>query len=168
AAALVACTPSPQDTAMPRQSPDSGKPAQASPQAAVERAGSTAGGVDKTPAAIGPIPQPVSAAENPTPSGPADSPASAQGRRILSTAFVRVGPDGRLTVERRDGRVLVLRDVVMRPGDYCGVHVIGGPAGSKYCGGYAEVAAARPGGGPAPEAPDLAGPNPVKSPPKGT
>ena len=157
---------------MPRQSPGSGKPAQASPQAAVERAGSTAGAAagaaDQTPAAIGPIAQPVSAAENPAPSGPADSPASAQGRRILSTAFVRVGPDGRLTVERRDGRELVLRDVVMRPGDYCGVHVLGGQAGSKYCGGYAEVAAARPGGGPAPEAPDLAGPNSVKSPPKGT
>jgi hypothetical protein len=68
----------------------------------------------------------------------------------LSTAFVRIGPDGHLTVERRDGRVLVLRDVVMRRKDYCGVQVLGASAGAKYCGGYAEVAAARPGGAPAP------------------
>jgi hypothetical protein len=57
-----------------------------------------------------------------------------------------VGPDGHLTVELRSGRVLVLRDVVMRSGDYCGVQVLGGPAGARYCGGYADVAAARPGG----------------------
>jgi hypothetical protein len=68
----------------------------------------------------------------------------------LSTAFVMVGPDGHLTVELRTGHVLVLRDVVMRPKDYCGVQVLGGPAGKRYCGGYAEVAAARPGGAPAP------------------
>jgi hypothetical protein len=74
----------------------------------------------------------------------------AQGRRILSTAFVRVGPDGHLTVELRDGRVLVLRDVAMRPRDYCGVQAPGDQAHARYCGGYAEVVAARPGGGPAP------------------
>lgn len=74
-----------------------------------------------------------------------DSPAEARGRRILSTAFVRVGADGQLTVELHDGRVLVLRDVVMRPRDYCGVQVAGDPARARYCGGYAEVAAARPG-----------------------
>lgn len=79
----------------------------------------------------------------------ADSPAEAQGRRTLSTAFVRVGPDGHLTVELHNGHVLVLRDVVMRPRDYCGVQVAGDRARAKYCGGYAEVAAARPGGGPA-------------------
>jgi hypothetical protein len=80
-------------------------------------------------------------------SGPlADSPAEAQGRLLLSTAFVRVGPDGHLTVELHDGRALVLRDVVMRPRDYCGVQIAGDPARAKYCGGYAEVAAARPGG----------------------
>ena len=69
----------------------------------------------------------------------------AQGRRILSTAYVMVGPDGRLTVELRGGRVLLLRDVVMGPKDYCGVQVRGEKAGAKYCGGYAEVAAARAG-----------------------
>jgi hypothetical protein len=74
----------------------------------------------------------------------ADSPAEARGRQILSTAFVRVGPDGHLTVELRNGRVLALRDVVMRPSDYCGMQVAG--ASARYCGGYAEIATARPGG----------------------
>ncbi len=94
-------------------------------------------------AAVGPIPQPVSAAENPLPGGRADSPAEAVGRRTLSTAFVRVGPDGLLTVELRDGQMLSLRDVVMRPSDYCGVRMTGDRAGAKFCGGYAEVATAR-------------------------
>lgn len=116
-------------------------------------------------AAVGPVPEPVSAAENPVPAGPADSPAEAQGRRILSTAFVMVGPDGRLTVDLRDGRVLVLRDVVMHRKDYCGVQVLGGHAGAQYCGKYSEVAAARPGGPPTPAEPDLAVPNKVESPP---
>lgn len=153
AAALAACTPSPQETAMRSPSPDPataargarkvGAEGQASrlPETAVRGAG------DRERAAQGPIPQAVSAAENPLPAPPADSPAEAQGRRTLSTAFVRVGPDGRLTVELRDGRVLVLRDVVMGPKDYCGVQALGGAAGVRYCGGYAEVAAARPGGG---------------------
>ena len=79
----------------------------------------------------------------------------------MSTAFVRVGPDGHLTVELRDGRAIILRDVVMRPRDYCGVQV-GGSAGKKYCGGYGDVAAARPGGGPNPGAPDPATLNPVE------
>lgn len=77
-----------------------------------------------------------------------DSPAEAVGRRTLSTAFVRIGPDGNLTVELKDGRTVVLRDVVMNPKDYCGVQVGGPAARSKYCGGYADVAAARPGEGP--------------------
>jgi hypothetical protein len=76
----------------------------------------------------------------------------------LSTAFVRVGPDGHLTVELRDGRTMVLRDVVMRPRDYCGVLV----AGTRYCGGYGDIAAARPGGGPVPVAPDPGADNPVQ------
>jgi hypothetical protein len=96
------------------------------------------------------MPEPESAADNPVPAVPADSPAEAEGRRTLSTAFVRVGPDGRLTVELRNGRLLVLRDVDLRAKDYCGVLVVGGPVGSRYCGEYAEVAAARPGGAPAP------------------
>ena len=96
-----------------------------------------------------PSPAPVAAAESAAPARRADSPAEAEGRRTLSTAFVRLGPGGHLTVELRDGREVVLRDVVMRARDYCGVHALGGAAGTRYCGGYAEVAAARPGGAPA-------------------
>jgi hypothetical protein len=111
----------------------------------------------------GPIPEPVSAAENPAPARRADSPAEAQGRLTLSTAFVRVGPDGHLTVELRDGRAIVLRDVVMRPRDYCGVQVLGGSAGTRYCGGYGDVAAARPGGAPVLDEPNQAVLNPVEA-----
>ena len=139
---------------MQSPSPDSGTTAQGS--SAAEPDGQASGApnptgpraADRERAALGPIPEPVSAAENPVPALPADSPAEAEGRRTLSTAFVRVGPDGHLTVELRNGQVLVLRHVVMRRKDYCGVQVLGGPAGAQYCGGYAEVAAARPGGAP--------------------
>ena len=127
--------------------------------------GRGAGGQQR--AAQGPIPEPVPVTQNPLPASPADSPAEAQGRRTLSTAFVMVGPDGRLVVELRDGRVLVLRDVVMRRKDYCGVEVLGGKAGGRYCGGYAEVAAARPGAAPAPEEPVTAAPEPPRGPAKG-
>jgi hypothetical protein len=72
-----------------------------------------------------------------------------------------VGPDRTLTVELHNGRVLVLRDVVMRPKDYCGVQLLGGQASGKYCGGYAEVAAARPGGAAAQDEPDAAVSNPL-------
>ena len=119
------------------------------------------GAGDRAQVAKGPAPAPVSAAENPAPARRADSPAEAEGRRTLSTAFVRVGPDGHLTVELRDGRALVLRDVVMGPRDYCGVQVPVAQAGKKYCGGYGDVAAARPGGGPNPGAPDPATLDPV-------
>ncbi len=157
ATALAACTSSPQETAMPSQSPDSATNAQGSSgagpdgQAAPNATGSGAG--DPARAAVGPIAEPVAVTEKPLPAVPADSPAEAQGRRTLSTAFVRVGPDGHLTVELRNGHVLVLRNVVMRRRDYCGEQVLGGPAGRQYCGGYAQVAAARPGGAPAPEEP---------------
>ena len=77
---------------------------------------------------------------------PADTLAEAAGRRILSTAFVRVGPDGHMTVALNSGQELVLRDVVMRPTGFCGVQVGGGAARGKFCGGYAAIAAARPGG----------------------
>lgn len=119
------------------------------------------GAGDRTQAAQG-LPDPVSAAENIAPARRADSPAEAEGRRTLSTAFVRVGPDGHLTVELRDGRAIVLRDVVMRPRDYCGVQVLGGPAGTRYCGGYGDIAAARPGGAPAPDGANPASLNPVE------
>jgi hypothetical protein len=78
----------------------------------------------------------------------------------LSTAFVRLGPGGQLTVELRDGRAIVLRDVVMRPRDYCGVQVADGSAGTRYCGGYGDVAAARSGGAPVPDQPGPAVLNP--------
>ena len=108
-----------------------------------------------------PIPEPAAAAKDNA--GPlTDSPAETRGRRILSTAFVRVGPDGHLTVELSDGRVVVLRDVVMRPKDYCGVQVAGASPRARYCGGYAEVAAARPGGAAAPEQPALATSSPAE------
>jgi hypothetical protein len=138
---------------MQSPSPDPGTAAQGS--SAAEPGGQASGAPNPTGqpagqerAALGPIPEPVPAAENPVAAPPADSPAEAEGRRTLSTAFVRVGPDGPLTVELRNGHVLVLRHVVLRRKDYCGVQVLGGPAGAQYCGGYAEVAAARPGGAP--------------------
>jgi len=100
-------------------------------------------------AAQGPMPAPVSAAANPLPppSPPAyvDSPAEARGRRVLSTAFVRVGPDGQLTVALRDGRRLTLRDVAMGRETYCGRYVSSDRAGKRFCGGYADVVAAGPG-----------------------
>jgi hypothetical protein len=116
-------------------------------------------------------PSPVSetnaAAESPASAPSADSPAQAQGRRILSAAFVRVGPDGHLTVELSDGRAMVLRDVVMRPADFCGVQALGGSAGKRYCGGYGDVAAARPGGGPNPGTPDPRTLDPAEGGPSG-
>jgi hypothetical protein len=71
-----------------------------------------------------------------------------------------MGPGGHLEVELRNGRTMVLRDVVMRRKDYCGVQVLGGAAGTRYCGGYGDVAAARPGGAPAPDEPHPAVLNP--------
>lgn len=130
------------------QTPGTNAQGSASPNSAAPSAG------DPGQAAVGPIPEhpePASVAANPVPGRRADTPAEAQGRRILSTAFVMVGPGGHLGVELHDGRVLVLRDVVMRPNDYCGTQIKGDQAGRQYCGGYAEVAAARPGGGTAPE-----------------
>jgi hypothetical protein len=136
AAALVACTPSPQEAAMRHPDPLPGTVAR-------EASGTNMPGQGS--AAQGPRPEPVSAAANPVPA-PADSPAEAEGRRTLSTAFVRMGAGEHLTVELRDGSTLVLRDVVMRRNDYCGVQVLGGSAGRRYCGGYGDIAAARPGG----------------------
>lgn len=109
------------------------------------------------PAAQGSIPEPVSVTENPAPAPPADLPAEAQGRRTLSIAIVMMSPGGHLTVELRDGRELALRDVVMRQNDYCGVQLLDGSAGRRYCGRYGDVAAARPTGGGEPT-PDVATP----------
>jgi hypothetical protein len=134
-AALVACNPPPKEATMRNPGPAPATAARESRETAKEGHGSA--------------PR-------------ADSPAEAEGRRTLSTAFVRVGPDGHLTVELRDGSIMVLRDVVMRPGDFCGVQVLGGSAGARYCGGYGDIAAARPGGAPAPGAPDPATLRPVE------
>ena len=106
---------------------------------------------------------PSLASATPAPASLADSPAEAEGRRTLSTAFVRLGAGEHLTVELRDGRVVVLRDVVMRRKDYCGVHVLGGSAGTRYCGGYGDVAAARPGAAPGPDEPNPAVLNPLEA-----
>ena len=165
AAALAACTPSPQETDAMRSPPPVPGPVAESP-AAPAAAGEGAPGAAARAPAMGPVPAPVSAAQNPAParSGPRDSPAEAEGRRTLSTAFVRVGPDGLLTVTLRDGRELVLRNVALGPEDYCGAQVAGGAAGARFCGGYADVAAARPGGAPPPAQPDLAAPNPLPRP----
>ena len=160
-AALAACTPSQDDAMRSKASPTA---AEGSAKAGSPAAGATAtpvqaGAAPEQRAALGPIAEPVSAAENPLPVPPTDSAAEAVGRRTLSTAFVRVGPDGRLTVVLRDGRTLLLRNVVMRRKDYCGTRVNGEKAGGEYCGGYAEVAAARPGGGEARAEPDPVVPN---------
>lgn len=153
--ALAACTPLPQDAAMRNTSPISGTAVQGSSEAKREGEGAVTLGSaeqeagDRVPAAQGPIPEPVSAAENPAAPMPADSPAEALGRQTLSTAFVMVHPDGYLTVELRDGRQMVLRNVIMRRKDYCGGRVLNGLPGKQYCGRYADIVAVRPGGAPA-------------------
>ena len=127
---LAACAPSPQKVVMPDSSNTAQRPkAKGAGQPA---AGTTLPVTGTTPIGSGPL---------------TDTAAEALGRRTMSTAFVRIGPNGHLTVEMLDGRVLVLRDVIMGPKDYCGVQVAGNSAHTKYCGGYADIAAARPGGG---------------------
>ncbi len=150
------------------QGPDGARPA-ASVAAAPSPIGSSPadqGAADRAHAAQGPMLEAVSAAENPAPipaaATPVDSPDETRGRRTLSTAFVRLGPDGHLTVELRDGHVLTLRNVVMRRRDYCGVDVHGDAGASQYCGKYGDVVSARPGGLPAPVEPESAAANPIK------
>lgn len=145
---LAACTPSPRKTVMPSPSPIS-----ATAQGPDEAAPQERGPPLPDAAAPGPMPAPVSAAGIAAPAPPKDSAAAALGRRTLSTAFVRVGPDGHLTIDLQDGRALVLRDVVMGPKKYCGVEL----SGKRHCGGYAEVAAARPGGAAAAGQPEAVG-----------
>jgi hypothetical protein len=157
-AVLAACSPSPQDTAM-----RSAITPTSVPLGAAEAMPDPVTGQATGQAAQGPMPEPVSAAENPAPPPLGDTPAEASGRRTLSTAFVRVEPNGHLTVELNDGRVLVLRNVAMRATTYCGEQVLGGPAGKQFCGGYADVAAARPGGVPAPSDPLSIAPKPAIS-----
>lgn len=168
AAALAACTSAPQETLVQSSSRNAATSSDglSKPEYATETSGNASDRLgmvaqSQERAAVGPGVEPVSAAENPLSAPPADSPAAARGRRTLSTAFVRVGADGHLTVELHNGRALVLRDVAMRRKDYCGVQVLGVGAGARYCGKYAEVVAARPGGAPRPATPDLAPPNPL-------
>lgn len=147
-AAFAACTPSPQDAVMHNSSliPPTAAPGLSETMADGQNSVATMpdgrGDAAAVKAAQGPIPVTVSTVENPVSAKLADSSAEAQGRRLLSTAFVRIGPDGHMTVELHDGRTVILSNVVMRPKDYCGVVL----HGTKYCGGYADIAAARPGG----------------------
>lgn len=167
--ALAACTLSAHDAAMRKSSPIPSTPVQGSRAVISEGEGqavlsSTGQHADiRAHAAQGLIPEPISAAENlVAPVGrPVELPADALGRRMLSTAFVRVGPEGHLTVELRNGRLLVLRNVVMRPKKYCGEHVIGGGPGKQYCGRYADIATARAGDLPAHEELGRAKSNPI-------
>jgi hypothetical protein len=145
---LTACTPSPQKVTM------------TDPSNTTQSSGAR-GPEQSAPGTIPPV-----AAPNAEPL--TNTPAEALGRRTLSTAFVRVGPDGHLTVELLDGRVIVLRDVIMGSKDYCGVQIAGNPPSTKYCGGYAEVAAARPGGGGQPDSEITNAGEPARGPVKGS
>lgn len=169
-AMLAACTPPSQKVAMPDPS--------ANPQNAFDGSGvvrplgahsgePAVKGRDRsdgTPVGQGSVPASMASVKGAGAERLADSPEAASGRRILSAAFVRLGPDGHLTVTLRSGRELVLRDVVMRADAFCGQEVPSGPAGAKYCGDYAQVVAARPGGAPARLEPDSAAPNPIALP----
>jgi hypothetical protein len=146
AAMIAACTPSSEDAAMHSRSPAPSTPA-----------ANSVAGTEASRAAPGPVPGQVPAAAKSAARKGLDTPAEAEGRRTLSTAFVRVGPDGHLTVVLRNGPELLLRNVVMGAKDYCGTQA----GGERFCGGYAEVAAARPGGAPVGEQPDLAVSNPL-------
>src|SRR3978361_314766 len=144
-AALVACNPPPKEATMRNPSSVPGTAARESRATETEGQGSAAPGPTGQ-GAQGPQLEPVSAAGSSASAPRADSPAEAQGRRALSTAFVRVGPDGHLTVELRNGRFMVLRDVVMRPRDYCGVQGLGGSARTRLCGGEWGSTGTRPRG----------------------
>ena len=139
-AALTACAPAPQE---PARAPD--------PVAGAEQV------TGSVPDAVqGPAPEPVSAAGMLHPGDPlaraaSTDPAStddasdteAQGRRTLSTAFVRLKPGGHLLVTLRGGAVIALRDVTMEKAKFCGVAVTEGALVKRRCHAYAEVAAAR-------------------------
>ena len=141
-AALAACAPTPQEAV--RNAVPSGSAASVMNEGAV------------TQAAPGPIPEPVSAADNPFPgtssstaaitaddaaAGDAGADAFVQGRRIVSTAFVRLGPGGHLLVTMRDRQEMALRDVTMEKRQFCGTGL--DTQGARRCYPYADVAAAR-------------------------
>lgn len=131
-ALLSACAPAPGETAM--STVRSPFPTAQAPS------------LSREGAAQGPIPEPVSAAGVSVPTPRRDSAAEAEGRRTLSTAFVRVGPDGLLTVELRDGRVIHLQGVTVGRDEYCGMLHPRGSGKARFCGRYDQIAAARPGG----------------------
>ena len=150
---LAACAPAPQKDAMPNsiEIPDGASPGSSEPsppENISDNSGSSARVARDAPKQL-PIPSPLSVAASTQPANnkPADTSAEAVGRKIVSTAFVRLGPGEYLTVELRNGQTVVLRDVTMRPGDFCGVQIAGGQGKAKFCGQYGEVVAARPGGG---------------------
>lgn len=72
-------------------------------------------------------------------SSPRDSAEAARGRKILSTAFVRVPAGGVLHVTLRNGRAVTLRDVMMNASDYCGTRVDAAAPGKRFCGSYPDV-----------------------------
>lgn len=131
---LAACTPSPQEAALSGSVPNS--------RVKIQNTGE-----------LRPAGNSSSLRNDASPDPLTGSPAAAEGRRILSTAFVRVGADGHLTVDLQDGRVMVLRNVTLGPRNYCGVRVRGDHPDDRYCGSYAEVVAARPGGAPVSQQP---------------
>lgn len=142
--AITACTPSPKEVTMQtRDAAFQSNVQRENPEARSENP-SNQDASNPSVAAQAPALEPVSAAENPAPIVPVDTPLSAKGRRVLSTAFVRLGPDGRLNVTLHDGQVLVLKNVVMRPTDYCGVWIRAGQPHVPFCGKYADVAVALP------------------------
>lgn len=140
-AALAACTLSSQENAMHSRSLSL-----AAPRPDLNKAVPDGRGADAAP----PANRTASAPTSPETSASA---AEARGRRTLSTAYVRMGPDGQLTVELLNGSVLVLRNIVMRPNDFCGVQVADTAAGAKFCGRYGNVATATPGGALVPDNP---------------
>lgn len=109
-----------------------------------------------TAAVTAPMPQPVSVIDNPYPDTAAspsakpdadtDTDMAAQGRRTVSTAFVRLGPGGHLLLVLRNGSDAVLSGVTMEQRAVCGVAVassLDGRLGKRQCYKYAEIANAR-------------------------
>lgn len=73
----------------------------------------------------------------------AETDQAGQGRRLLTAAFVRMGPEGRLTADLRDGRTVLLHGVTMHPAKFCGIRTDGANAGTRFCARYGEVVGAR-------------------------
>jgi len=98
--------------------------------------------------------EPVSATVNPhlgtsvSPSAKpdTDTDTAAQGRRAVSTAFVRLGPSGHLLLTLRNGSNALLSGVTMEQRAVCGVAVassLDGRLGKRQCYKFAEIANAR-------------------------